>query len=125
MSGYTVEITHPGLGRSYVVKGNDLDIVRARAEDKIRQFDQQWQRHLAAEERRENRDYKQGQQEEAKDLTNEAQEALEELENILAKTLSVDDRVDFDALLDKTPHGEPEPARPDRQPARPSAPGEF
>lgn len=102
-SYYQIAIRHSGLNKYRVVRGADRYLVEAAAATQRLAWDEQYARKVAIEERKRDRDAKRRELEdnlqEADQRTAEAQSALEELRTLLAATLRVDDRVDWEAML--------------------------
>lgn len=140
---YYIDIEHAGLGKYERVQGRDRHVVERRAQAKRHQWDQQWQRQCAAaEERRQREQRARDQQErreqraqekeaqrayiesrklEAEEATAVAERAIAAVQGILAHTLTVDDRVNFDALKDRSTFSERQPVPP-KPPTLPEQP---
>jgi restriction system protein len=113
---YLLEISHLGLRKHRVIRGNDAAIVQRKAQLQVEEWTAKWsaQQQQQKEKRNQRR-----QQETADSRTAEAVAELQGLENILAHTLSIDDAIDWDALKDRSPFPEQLPSAP-AKPARPS-----
>ncbi len=113
---YVLEIRHGGLNKYEVVRGDNLYIVEQKAEAKMAQWDEMWERKQEAERKRLERERRAKEIEEKKLLaderTEEAQQALSALENTLAHTLGVDDTVDWESLKDFSDYPVPRPEKP-------------
>ncbi len=106
---YQIEIAHTGLHKHRVIRGNDQNVVARKADLQIQQWEQSWFVRSSKDALQRSRE--QGKQA-AAELTEEAESAQRELEAVLAKTLSVDDRIDWDTLKDHSSFGVAKPIRP-------------
>lgn len=119
MSGYYYHITvrHDGLGKYRVIRGAERNLVEAAALAQQRAWNEQYAKKLdVAERRREREERKQELEDslrEADERTREAEAAIEEFRSLLAATLRVDDRIDWDKLKQHQPFSQPQPQ--DRQ----------
>ena len=108
---YRIELSHPQLGRHRVITGKDPRVVRLKAAEQESQWEAQWLRKCEAELKRLEREAKQPRAEngleEARLQTEEAEQEIAELNGILAHTLDVDDRIDWNALYDHREFGRP------------------
>ena len=115
MSGnyYHVTIRHEGLGKYRVIRGAERNVVEAAAHAQQRAWNEQYAKKVELAERRRERDERRQELEDslrdAEVRTREAQEALDELRGILAATLRVDDRIDWDKLKQQQPFSQPQP----------------
>jgi restriction system protein len=113
---YQVEVRHDGLNKYRRIKGTDELVVQRMAQAQINAWNEMWWRKQAAEETRAARK-KAVQAKEAKknlavERTKEAQEAISGVEKTLHWALDIDDRIDWDDLLDKTTFPTPRPSQP-------------
>ncbi len=106
-------ISHDELNKVRHIRGSDRNIVEQKALAQLRQWDEMWERKLrrldlesAVQSKEENK---------ARAITKsaEAKAAIDELENILLHTLSVDDTIDWDSLLDKSSFSKNPPEKPE------------
>lgn len=115
---HEVEIRHSGLNKYRVIRGSDRYVVEQKARAQKRQWDDMWQRRQEREAKQEERERKAQEKEEKKSfaiqLTEEAQERLQQIENTLLFTLKVDDKIDWETLKDKQEFQIPEPKRPEK-----------
>ena len=108
---YTVEMFHKGLNEHKVISAPDMGILQNKANLQAQKWDDLW---VDLEEKRISAEMKEGSIEQASLLTEEAENAVATIENLLVHTLSIDDSVDWEKLkrtdefLDQTP---PEPTR--------------
>lgn len=113
---WETEISHHGLNKYRQIRGTDRHIVRQKAEAQLRQWDEMWEKKQAVEEKKAEREAAIRSREEktelAKQKSEEANSAISLLENTLAYTLEVDDTIDWDSLLDKSPFAEEKPRKP-------------
>lgn len=124
---YSIEIKHDGLHKYRVIKGNDLYVVKQKAELQLKQWDEMWERKQEAERKkqeRENATIEKAQKKAmAEQLTEEAVEQIEFIESTLVHTLDIDDKIDWDSLKDKSRYTEPKPTVP-KEPTYPERPTE-
>ncbi len=122
---YDVEVRHSGLNKYQLIRGDDRYVVQQKAQAKMDEWDDMWERRQEAEQKRLERQQRAIKIQEQKDLaaerTQEAKAALHVLDTILAHTLEVDDTVDWDALKVKSDYPEPKPGKP-AHPPRPEPP---
>lgn len=116
MTRWQMTVSHEGLGKYQVIRGDDKYVVEQKARAKLQQWEDMWQRRLAAEAKRQEKQDRAiaiaQQKALAEEHTQEAQNALAELEQILAYTLSVNDKVDWEALKDRSQYTAPQPEAP-------------
>ena len=102
-SYFQLAIHHPGLNKHRVIRGNNRYQVEGAAAAQQRAWAEQYARKVAMDERRRDSDYKRQElvdnQLVAGERTEEAQAALNELRDVLAATLCLDDRVDWAAMM--------------------------
>ena len=119
---YEIEVRHGGLNKYRLIRGRDRWVVEQKAEAQLAQWDDQWDRFLIAEEKRQIAAEKRLQREqlaadreekkaEAFERTRHAEAELEAALGILEATLSVDDAIDWSALKNHTSFNEPKPRR--------------
>lgn len=126
---YQITIGHDGLHKHRVIRSRDPAEAEAKARAQIAAWEEQWERKLAAEEKRLHREAERRKAEEhlelkrweAERITGEAHELRAQFEGILARTLDIDDTVDWRSLRDCRDFPEPEPSKP-APPERPSKP---
>ncbi|MEO1696616.1 MAG: restriction endonuclease [Planctomycetota bacterium] len=113
---YEVEVTHTGLHKMQVVRGDNRQVVVQKASLKAKQWDESWARKVATANQRATRKQQARDKEQKKALAVErtaaAVEALAELEAILAYTLDVDDAIDWESLKSRDDFPEPPPTSP-------------
>lgn len=118
---WEIEISHNGLNKYRHIRGRDKYVVEQKAQAQKLIWDEMWQKKLAAEKRTQDKERairnKEGKKELAQIRTVEAQSQLDELENLLRQTLSVDDAIDWSSLEDKRPFPMPKPIKGKRMPA--------
>jgi len=106
---YSLEIYHSGLKEHKLISAPELEMVRTKAELQIEKWQAQWR---LIEDKRQIREKKAADAQEAERQTTEAKERLEELDKILAFTLKVDDTVDWESLKAKSAFSEAKPDEP-------------
>lgn len=112
MSWY-IDVRHDGLGKFRRISGPDRFVVEEKARLQLEAWNRQWERKIAVEEKWATRQEK---KELALQRSMEALEALREIEEVLAHTLTVDDKVDWEFPKDKTPFTKPSPPQPEPEP---------
>jgi restriction system protein len=100
---YFIEITSPYLGKYRKVTGRTKREVELKAAEQLQRWDEQEARARA-------RDAAADAKEQARLQTEASQAAIEEHRAILQATLGVDDRLDWEAMLDRTPFDESAPS---------------
>jgi restriction system protein len=115
---YSVEVRHEGLHKFRVVSGTDRYVVEQKALAQSAAWDEQWQRQ---QQRQAATDAKQQVRDLAAERTRQAVEVLSEVDATLARTLAVDDRVDWETLKDHSPFptAAPVPSAPLPRPPEP------
>lgn len=103
---HIIEIKHEGLNKYRIIKGADLYVVRQKAIVQQKAWDEMWERKQRVQAERAARERgareKEQKKELAHQLTNEAIEQLDIIENTLKFTLDVDDKIDWETLKDKS-----------------------
>ncbi len=123
---YRITVEHSGLRSHRVITGNDASIVQRKAYLQAWEWNERWRadqaRDAARQEASRKKEHVQAQKDWAAQRTEEAGRELEGVESLLAHTLGVDDRIDWDLLLDRSGFAEPAPVRepPVPAPAEPS-----
>lgn len=127
---YTLNLWHDGLKKHRLIRGDSQSIVQLKSQLQVEEWEQKWADVSSRAQQRNERSLGKRHQEErkaeAQDRTSDAQQELELLAALLKATLTVDDKVDWESLKDKTPFPEPKPkpAKPPSEPALPSLPRE-
>lgn len=103
---YQVEIRHKGLNKYQVIRGDNEYVVQQKAQAQMRLWNQMWGVRQEKEQKLFNNQMKKDQ---AATRTDEAKAALSTLENILAYTLQVDDKVNWESLKDNSTYSAPLP----------------
>lgn len=120
---YEVEIWHDGLHKHRVIRGNDAQFVQRKLEVQLADWDDLWRRRSETDKRAqfaaERRQQKEEQKSLAAEQTAEAKRLLEDVQNTLLHTLSVDDTIDWEVLKDRSVFPKPRPAK-KRLPAPPA-----
>lgn len=105
---YVSEVRHLGLEKIRVLKDLNKFILQTKVRSVLKVWDEQWERQ---ESRRIKASYRDYNSVEASNRTQEAQQAQEDLLNILLHTLSVDDTINWRTLKDKTKFSDANPKR--------------
>jgi restriction system protein len=106
---YTQEMYHKGLNEHKLMSAPDLDILENKVKVQVRKWNEKWN---LIESKRRLAEKKEATREEANLKTNAAIEALNQIENLLVHTLSVDDRIDWEVLKKKDEYPEEKPSKP-------------
>ena len=114
---YEIEVSHKGLNKYRHIRGTDRYVVEQKAAMQKRQWDEQWGKKIQVEqiadqkrrERESTIQTKEAKKELAATKTEEAKKALLSLQQTLQFTLAVDDRIEWDLLLDKSIFSDPKP----------------
>lgn len=113
---WEIEVRHDGLNKYRCIRGSDRYVVEQKAAAQRAAWDDMWAKKQDAEDRKRAREAAIRNKEEKKalaaDRTQDAQNAIAELEGTLAHTLQVNDAIDWDSLLNKTPYPHPRPSKP-------------
>lgn len=123
LARYELEMWHDGLKKHRVIRGDDDDIVRRKAQLQAIEWADAWAiTETKARDRAQKLAGKQHQEERkllASERSDEAQQELDDLSTTLKHTLSVNDAIDWEALKDRTAYAEPKPRQP-QPPAQPA-----
>lgn len=110
---YEIEVKHDGLNKYRLIKGSDYYVVQQKARYQQQQWDEMWEKRLEADRKKALREAAAMEKEEKKayaiQLTDEAMNKINELDNILAATLDVNDAIDWERLKEQEKFAEPEP----------------
>ena len=113
---WEIEIRHEGLNKYRHIRGTDRYVVEQKAAAQQRAWDEMWEKKQAVEREKREREAamrdKEAKQRLAVEKTNEALAAIEAIENTMHHTLTIDDAIDWDTLLDKSDFPEKKPQRP-------------
>ncbi len=113
---YEIEVRHEGLNKYRHIRGKDKYIVQQKATMQILAWDEMWEKKQAAEWKKEVAELEKIVKENKKELattqTNEAQEAINQLNNLLLHTLEIDDAIDWGSLINNSEYQETKPSRP-------------
>ena len=127
---YETEVKHDDLHKYRIIRGSDPYVVEQKAKAQQATWDGMWQKKLAAEKKRQERELERADRERKKQIalerTEQAQKAIRDIENTLHHTLSIDDTIDWESLKDFSKFNEPKPEKPEltQMPAEPPAPKE-
>ncbi|MBM4167126.1 MAG: restriction endonuclease [Ignavibacteria bacterium] len=95
---WQIEVRHKGLNKYRLIRGSDKYIVEQKAEAQLATWNEMWAKKI--------------QNLEAREKTEEAQQAIGELENILDHTLSINDAIIWETLKDRSDFTKPKPLKP-------------
>lgn len=105
-SGYQVRVHHSGLGEVKHLSATDRDVLEDKLDNLVKTWSKKWQRRQAAV-------HKAKRAEEAQRLTEESQDLIRSLEQVLAHALSVGGLRGHNFLKDINPFSAPEPVGPE------------
>lgn len=115
---YRIEIKHEGLNKYREIKGKDLHVVQQKALMQELQWEEQWNKRQEMEAKRAAREAAAQKKEEKRNLalklTEEAVEQLNAVEDTLAFTLEIDDKINWEDLKDYSEFHVKEPIKPTR-----------
>lgn len=113
---WEIEIRHDGLRKYRLIRGNNKYVIQQMAAAQQSVWDEMWRKKLEKEreafEKEQNLRQKLSLIEAATEQTQKAIEAINEIENILKYTLSVNDTIDWESLKDKSLFLIPKPQLP-------------
>jgi len=118
---YTVELYHNGLKEHKLMSAPDLDILQNKVDLQRDKWRDKWS---IIESKRQQNEAKEASLEEASIKTKEAEVAIQEIENLLIHTLSIDDTIDWEVLKKNESYKEQKPFQPtksikDKYPPKP------
>jgi len=111
---YTVEMFHKGLNEHKVISAPDMGILQNKANLQAQKWDETWG---LLEEKRISNEMKEASIEQAALLTEEAENAVTNIEDLLIHTLGIDDTVDWEKLKRTDEFLEPIPTEPTKKTA--------
>ena len=127
---YSLEVRHPGLHKYRLIKGTDQYVVEQIGAAQVRTWDEMWEKKQAAEAAREAKreaiqekiaareirqraiEEKEAKKISAAERTAEAEDVFSEINGTLLHSLNVNDRIEWDSLLDHTSFSKPLPPEP-------------
>ncbi len=108
---YTVELSHKGLNEHKLISAPELDMLQNKANIQANKWAAKWD---LIETKRKQIAEKEGNAEDAANQTNEAEEAVNKIDNLLIHTLAIDDTVSWDSLKMKDAFSEKKPTKPSK-----------
>lgn len=122
---YQMEIWHDGLDKYQLIRSDNVYVLEQKANEKIRQWTDMWERKQVAEMKRLEREKKaqdiQQKKALAENRTVRAREMIDSMGEILSYTLDIDDAIDWELLKNKDKFTEPKPKKLS-QPFKPVSP---
>jgi restriction system protein len=106
---YTVEISHKGLNDHKLISAPEPEMLENKANLQIEKWKEKWKK---LELKRSITKEKEANLDEAKMKSEEARKAIEQIDNLLVHTLSIDDTVDWECLKQNKSFPEKKPSRP-------------
>lgn len=104
---FEATVTHVELGEYKVISGSDRYVVEQRAAKQQKIWNDKWQKVQTKQAKETKKDI-------ATELTEEALDVMQAIENTLQHTLTVDDRIDWDDLKDFSAFPQPHLSKPNR-----------
>jgi len=92
---YSVEMYHKGLNEHKILSAPEMDMLQNKANLQVEKWVEKWDK---LESKRMQNEEKEANIEEASERTEEAQEALRNIDNLLIHTLDIDDTIDWNKL---------------------------
>lgn len=113
---YEIEIHHDGLNKYRHIRGRDKHVVEKKAHVQLASWDAQWQKRQELDAKRIAREEAAREREAKKTLalerTDEAEESIRQLEQVLGHTLNINDAIRWDDLKSNDSYALTEPAAP-------------
>jgi len=109
---YSVEMYHKGLNEHKIISAPDVEMLENKANLQAQKWTEKWD---IISTKRKNAEEKEVNFEEANERTEEAIKALEEIDNLLLHTLSIDDTVNWDSLKKRSRFPEKSPVKPEKK----------
>lgn len=109
---YSVEMYHKGLNEHKIISAPDVEMLENKANLQAQKWTEKWD---IISTKRKNAEEKEANFEEANERTEEAIKALEEIDNLLLHTLSIDDTVNWDSLKKRSRFPEKSPVKPEKK----------
>jgi restriction system protein len=109
---YSVEMYHEGLREHKLISAPQVDILEKKVTLQYQKWTDKWD---TIESKRRIIEKREASLEEANARTEQAVEALEQIDNLLIHTLSIDDTVDWESLKKKEEYLEKRPAKPSKK----------
>lgn len=106
---YAVEMFHKGLNEHKLISAPELEMLQNKANLQAQKWAEKWE---LIESKRRISEEKEANIDEANSRTEEAIEALKQIDNLLIHTLSIDDKVNWDTLKKKDKNPETAPSKP-------------
>ena len=113
---YQIEIRHPGLHEFKIVRGSTRQEAEEKAHLQLAKWEEKWRKQV---ERMTIASSKEAKKELASLRTDEAKQAIQEVEDILTSSLSVYHPIDWDSIHDKSSYPESKPIIPEKPTPRP------
>lgn len=113
---WETEVSHKELNKYRHIRGSDKSVVEQKALAQQQAWDAMWAKQQAAERKRKEHEEKLKSKDEKRTLANiktkEAEKAINQLEQLLLHTLSINDAIEWDNLLDRKAYPEQKPIKP-------------
>ena len=110
LSSYSLILEHSGLNEVRELKAKDYQLLLQKRNSLLVAWEKKWKR---IQEKKDALAKTEARKQTAEDLTAQAQSRIEQMENILRHTLSVNDAVDWEKLKNKDPFNVSYPEKPD------------
>lgn len=109
---YSVEMYHKGLNEHKIISAPTIEMLENKANLQAQKWSEKWE---IISTKRKNAEEREANYEEAIKRTEEAKKALEEIDNILLHTLSINDAVNWDSLKKRNKFPEKCPSKPEKK----------
>lgn len=106
---YSVEMYDEGLKEHKIVYAPEMDILQNKINLQVEKWNEKWEK-VALKQR--NLEEKEASIEEATRITEEAVEAIRDIDNLLIHTLTIDDTINWDVLKKYDKYSEEQPSQP-------------
>ena len=100
---WEIEVRHEGLNKYRHIRGSDRNVAEQKAHAQRLAWDEMWEKKGRRKRKNSASSSKEEKKESAITKTNEAQESIKQLETLLQHTLTVDNAIDWDSLLNNKP----------------------
>jgi len=113
---YWIEVRHEGLHKYRLIKGNDKYVVEQKAFIQKQQWEEMWKKKQMADRKRHERENAAMEKAQKKAMAEQQTiDAINQLENVdktLLYTLNIDDKINWDSLMDHSKFTVPKPKSP-------------
>ena len=112
----SLEVTHKGLHKHREIRGYDRYVVEQKAQAQLAAWEEAWQNKVNIRSKQRERERVAGERQQKKELaaelTKEAEQAIEDIENVLRAGIKKNAAVDWEALKERSAFRTPPPKKP-------------